>query len=282
MSEPRGMSDIKQVAERLKIKVAEAQRRQAEARGANGASQPAPERPRPVTVCAPDCPRCAGVGWMAANVSYGHPDFGRLFPCPNLPARTKMRSKDTRTGLKLHEMDSLNWGVIIDHANSLKAMRLVQDVLARGYGLVYLWGDVGTAKSLILKIAVAEAVRAGGLAAFALAADILDEIREAYNQDDPRESAASRLERWSELPLLCIDELGRTANTEWAGEKLFQLLNRRHEGAIWQETTTLISSNFDPEKLDRALYDRMRDGRHLIIHMEGDSARPLMRQEDRF
>lgn len=225
-------------------------------------------------ICRPDCNICNGLGWVKLSCSLdpSDEDFGRLHLCPN----AKNRHLKVRCGLYQDEVDELDWSKIRKFGNSVEIADSVKAILERGYGLAYMWGGHGLAKTLIQKVAVAVSVRAGKQAYYAMASDILDQIRDAYNETDPRDSALERLERWSSTYLLCIDELERISETGWAKEKVFQLLDRRHVSAIRQETITIIASNSSPDDLDSALADRFRDGRHSIFRMHGKSARPSM------
>lgn len=229
--------------------------------------------------CSEDCEICHGIGWIHHDRQPGEAGFGQLDLCPNA---TK-RHTQNRCGLYYDEVEDLNWSQIRPFsASTTLASDAVKEVIERGYGLVYLWGDHGLAKTLILKIAVAETVRRGAQGFYALVSDVLDEIRDAYSETDPAESAVERIERLTSSYLLCLDELERISETGWAKEKVFQILDRRHVSAIRQETITLIASNTSPANLSPALADRFSDGRHKVIQVTGASARPHMSEGFRY
>lgn len=267
----RGLQSLAEAAAELKEKIA------AKAPPSSGERRFKPPYSGP---CREGCPTCSGLGWVRANADPFSEDFGHLVLCPESPH--KNRFTNAKTGLSLNEEQALRWELIKPLSKARQVAAQVREIVERGFGLVYLWGAPGLAKTLILKTAVAESARQSNRAAYAFAADILDEIREAYG-DDPRESAQVRLERWSSAYLLAIDEIDRVADTGWAREKMFQLLDRRHIAAIRRDSITLIASNKAPDELrEPALADRFRDSRHQIIHVEGDSARPMMPKDFRY
>jgi DNA replication protein DnaC len=231
-------------------------------------------------ICRADCPICLGYGHVSINqdASIHDPDFGKTKLCPNVdPSKTYGKG----LGLDDHEIKNLSWTKIQAPSPSVnKAVAAVQGAIARGYGWVTLWGDYGTAKSLILRIAVAERIRNGRHAAFVEMASMLDDLRESYDKEQPDGEATRRLERWKDIPFLAIDEVDRINNTVWAKEKQFEIFNFRYQAAIRQQTLTLFASNQDPANIGGALGDRMMDARFAVVHIEGKSLRPQILGQD--
>lgn len=233
-------------------------------------------------LCKPDCQVCGGIGYVRNDVPINHPDFGKLFLCPKIDV-SKLPGAD-RYGLYPEELSSLEWGAIypLQGSNSIKASRAVRDVLSRGWGWVYLYGDHGQAKTLILKIAVAEALRNNQQAAYANMAEIMSHMRKAFDSKNPNYEAEARLEWWSRLPILAIDEFDRINSTEWAKEQRFLLMDDRQVAALRRQSVTLIASNAHPMELDSWYRDRILDGRFQAIELRGPSARLGMTEEDMF
>jgi DNA replication protein DnaC len=143
---------------------------------------------------------------------------------------------------------------------------------------VTLWGDYGLAKSLILKIAVVMATREiRKPCSYVRMAELIENMRSAFDADNPSETSQYRLDWWSRVPVLAIDELDRLRNTPYADEQKFIVMDRRYEDALRKKTVTLIAMNSGPLSIDGYLADRMLDGRFQVIHLEGQSARPMMR-----
>ena len=227
---------------------------------------------RPDSHCTPDCPLCGGLGVVRLDVPPQDFRFGKLFPCPNLPEETL--HQEGRYGLFWDEQRRLSWGGVLDTNEVGEALRAVRAALERGHGWVYLWGGYGTAKTLLLKTAVAETLRLHRHAVYARMADLLDDLRTAYEEDHASTALVERMGHYTSLPLLALDEIERHNQTEWARERVFQLLDRRYAAAEAERSVTLIASNSPPERLDGYLGSRVRDGRFKVVEMKGADLRP--------
>jgi DNA replication protein DnaC len=222
-------------------------------------------------LCTADCPVCGGQGWVRANLPVGHPQFGRLTICPN---GDLLRLPDAeRYGIILDEARRLTWGSVLERGAAMKAVQAVQDALQAGYGWVYLWGDFGQGKTLILKIAVAEALRQRRFASYIRMTEMVENLRSAFDAQNPSAEAERRLEWWTDLPVLAVDEIDRLRQTAYASEQQFLLLDRRYEQALRQRSVTLLAANAAPEQLPGYLADRILDGRFAIVRLNGDSGR---------
>jgi len=221
--------------------------------------------------CKPGCPVCAGSGYYRTDLPIGHPEFGRLKFCPNLDLWALPGA--ARFGISPQEAQQLSWDRVLETADINSAVEAIRQTLQRGYGWVYLHGGFGVGKSLLLKIAIAESITNGVEAAYVRMAEILDHLRESYN-DQTGLSESSRLDWWSSLPVLSIDEFDRLRATTYGEERRFVLMDRRYEAAVNRQSVTLIASNNDPVQLPAYLYDRVRDGRFRVIHLQGRSLRP--------
>lgn len=232
--------------------------------------------------CREDCPICQGLGWYRLEVPYHHPDFGKLKRCPNVSV-WKLAGAGT-FGMDSAEVEGLTWDSILPmfDGRALQAAAVVKQVLERGHGWVYLYGDHGQAKTLILKVAVADWLRANKMAAYANMADVISHIQRAFDQDDPNTESEQRLEFWANLPLLALDEFNRFNKTQWANTAQFRLMDERNVQAIRGQSITLIASNQPPEELDSYYKSRILDGRFITIPLYGHDARPSMTHNDRF
>lgn len=224
-------------------------------------------------ICRADCEICGGQGYLRENVPLHDPEFGKVHLCPN--ADRWRQPGNARCGISIRESRELTWRSLEEMDGIRTAVEEIRAVLAQGYGWVYLHGGYGTGKTQVLKIAVAEAMRAGHRAAYVRMAEILDHLREAF-QSDSKVSERSRLDWWAKLPVLAIDEFDRVRDTGYGEERRFVLLDRRYEQAIRQEGVTLLASNQKPEKLPAYLYDRVQDGRFRIVYLDGGSLRAGM------
>ena len=233
-----------------------------------------PSPPKPYTgVCKPDCEICGGIGWIRQDLPVGDPGFGKAQLCPNVDLFTHYKG---RSGLESDERD-LSWSNIADFNGVGKAVEAVQTVVELGFGWIFLWGDFGLAKSLILKTAVSSYIRERKEpASYVRMAELLDHLRSAYDSSNPSEDSQARLDFWSTIPLLCIDEFDRVRETAYASERRFVLMDRRYEKACGRKNITIMASNSDPALIDGYLRDRIFDGRFKVIKLVGKSARPMM------
>ncbi len=231
-----------------------------------------PKRPDQAVICQPNCPVCGGVGRVRADLPIDHPRFGRLFPCPEIDRAQLLGSW---AGLEGLERD-LGWGDIVQVNGVERAIEAVKKTIRRGWGWVYLWGGYGQGKTLVLKVAVALWLREHGKAAYVRMADIIEDLRAAYDTQHPSRESASRLAKWAGVPLLAIDEVDRLRETEYAQEKRFVMLDRRYEKALRRQSITIMAANQGPGSLPGYLYDRVRTGAFEIVQLEGGSFRPAM------
>lgn len=234
----------------------------------------------------PDCPICHGLGWLRRDVPGNFRDdsvareFGKLEPCNCAVARLEAaKSARIRSQTGMAEEDlALGWGQLYHTPGITDAITTVRHTLARGWGWVYLWGEPGPGKTVLLKTAVAESVRAGVGAVFVSWPDLLRHMRAGYDAGDYDQ----RVEAWRAVPVLAVDEFGRAKESEWVREAQVLVFNHRHESALSKKTVTLFASNFaaDSDRVDDWFYDRLRDGRYQIVRVSGPSLRPAMRAEE--
>ena len=238
--------------------------------------------------CSPDCPVCGGVGYIRYEVPLGHPKFGKLERCPRahaLAAKKALQAGeiDPRVGLTADELRTLSWDLVKKGVNQAdQACDTTRRAYTAGYGIVFLYGGFGQGKSLVLKIAVATALNEGKRAAYANLAGVMDDIRLAYDErENKMTELVRRVEWWTSLDVLAIDELDKAGQTDWARERIFQLLDVRYQRAIRQEALTVIASNYESlDELSGYLKSRIEDNRFAangyILHLKGADGRKSM------
>ena len=193
--------------------------------------------------CSPEFEICDGAGYYRRDLPIAHPNSGRLQLCPNVDRWALPGA--SRYGITRQEFCDLTWDQVIDANNFPHIIDPIRCVLTRGYGWIYLYVGFGLGKTLALKIAVAETIRTGRDGAYVRMSEILDHLRASFD-DHIKETESSRLNWWSSLQVLAIDEFDRLRTTGYGEERRFVLMDRRYEGAIRRESVTLIASNADP------------------------------------
>lgn len=225
-------------------------------------------------LCGDNCPVCGGSGYIRNEREVTDPHFGKLDFCPRLD-RLSLPST-VRLGLTRDELRGLSWqnSITLDR-ETRPAMETLAGLIKGHAGWIYLWGDYGIAKTLLLKIAVAECNRGGVEAAYVRMSEIMDNIREGYGNDAKGSlDADSRLDWWSCVPILAIDEFDRMRLTDYAEERQFLMMDRRYTSAIRRETSTILAANSPPSSLPGYLQDRISDGRFTVLPIAGQSKRP--------
>lgn len=225
----------------------------------------------------PVCHICGGIGFVRKEYPVGHEMFGKVEPCECV----KDSLYASISGLTPDEISNMTWNKILPRENVSKAVEAVNKTLTRGYGWVYIWGEVGLAKTVILKTAVAEACRAGRYATYTNMSEVMENLREAYDKDNPNYESAKRLENWSKINILSIDEFDRVKATEWVSEKQFRMMDTRYINATRKNTITLMAANVGPGAYDNYLSDRIEDGRFMVVELKGESLRSQMEYWDK-
>ncbi len=238
--------------------------------------------------CSSDCPECGGVGYIRYDVPVGHPKFGKLERCPKarmLITKQSLQADeiDSRVGLTPDELRNLSWDLVKRGVNQAdQACEVTSRAHMSGHGMVFLYGGYGQGKSLVLKIAVATALNEGKRAAYANLAGVLDDIRTAYDErENKMTELVRRMEWWASLDVLAIDELDKVGQTEWARERIFQLLDARYQRAVRQEALTVIAANYQStDELSGYLKSRIEDNRFVangyVLHLKGSDGRKSM------
>ena len=218
----------------------------------------------------PECPICHGLGYVRSDVSVGHPDFGKVQPCTcrseeilgavekrlfsfsNLSALAHMtfdsflpRGKEGLS--ELHAASVRNaYDRAMEYAQSLDGWLLLEGKY--GCGKTHLAAAIGNA---VVKNKAQETI-------FITTPDLLDALRFAYS--DPNETFESRFERIREIPLLILDDFGTHNATQWAQEKLFQIVNFRYINRL----PTVITTNLALDDIESRIRSRLQDER--LVH----------------
>ncbi len=202
------------------------------------------------------------------------PRYGKFQRCPNHPVETDftMHERLRRFGNLDAYRDMTFDKFLAQHSNhnyteaivnSLSsAKQQAQDYAANPQGWIVFSGPVGCGKThLAASIANHRLEQCGEMAVFLTAPDLLDALRGAIDQRGDN-SFDDYFYRIRTAPLLVLDDLGVENPTNWAKEKLFQLLNHRHADS----KPTVITTNTDIGELDLRIGSRMAQGAVVNIN----------------
>lgn len=204
------------------------------------------------------CPACGNSGYVrVAGVPFGHPLFGRALECPDcrLVSQWRLERYKSLSGavgdLHLWTFDNFN---LEEAPGAAEAYQAAQDFAANPQGWLAIFGRPGNGKSH-LAAAVNNHLEAQGQAVlFVVVPDLLDHLRSTFAPGS--ETTYSELfEAVREVPVLILDDIGAESPTNWALEKLYQLLDHR----TVQHLATMLTSNLMLEEFEPRLRSRIEN-----------------------
>ena len=221
----------------------------------------------------PDCPHCEGLGYVVPDVGPDDPGFGRAVACVCRAVEQEMARVDSL--LRLSQIGALaecTFETFIPDGHGLthtrqRNLRIAYD-RTREYaesprGWLVLKGGYGCGKTHLAAAIANHALAVGRPVLFINTPDLLDHLRATFNPD----STVSYDERFDQVrnsPLLILDDLGTQSNSEWAQEKLYQILNYRYNAKL----PTVITTNLELEAIEIRMRSRMVDpSLSQIVHI---------------
>lgn len=211
-----------------------------------------------------ECPVCKGLGFVREDVPVGHPHFGQLFPC-----RCRLAEIEQRRMEHLRQLSNLEhlkpktfetfvpegYGLAPLKASNLRfAFEMAQQYAENPVGWLILLGGYGCGKTHLAAAIANRVIERGQAVLFVVIPDLLDYLRATFGPHSPV-TYDERFDQVRNAPLLILDDLGTQSSTEWAQEKLFQLLNYRYNARL----PTVITSNQSLEDIDLRIRSRMVD-----------------------
>jgi DNA replication protein DnaC len=203
------------------------------------------------------CARCKGIGYLVADVPYGHPNFGELITCQcraaekNQLRRQRLLTMSNLGPFSEKTFENFDAGV----PGVARAYARARKFAEHPNGWLILFGGYGCGKTH-LGAAIANQVLREYLMTVLLTVvpDLLDHLRSTFGPHSEVEYD-ERFEEVRSAQVLILDDFGTENATPWAREKLFQLVNHRYNYRL----PTVITSNRKPEDLDPRIFSRMTD-----------------------
>jgi DNA replication protein DnaC len=200
----------------------------------------------------PDCPICEGIGYLRRDLPIEHPEFGKLEMCSCRQGQVEQAIRQRLYSLSnLDELRHLTFenflprgrvGLSPLQADSLEeaynqAFRFAQSL----EGWLVLKGTYGSGKTHLAAAIANFAVSLGVPTLFLTVPDLLDSLRFAYQNPDI--AFEERFEAVRTAKLLVLDDFGTQNATNWAQEKLFQIINHRYINHLPLVVTTNLALN---------------------------------------
>ncbi len=207
---------------------------------------------------------CGGLGVISYDVPVDHPQFGKLFRCPNNPVEVDQEHQDRMRRISnlaaFGDKDFGNFNVerpllTSNERESLQvAHHAAYQFAAAPEGWLLLEGPYGCGKTHLAAAIGNERLAKGDMVLFITVPDLLDHLRSTYGPSSEI-GYDEMFDRIRSAQLLILDDLGAENPSQWAGEKLFQLLNYRYSHRL----PTVITTNVDLDRIDGRIRSRMLD-----------------------
>jgi DNA replication protein DnaC len=224
---------------------------------------PEDEIPRKMPGAA-DCPLCGGIGYLRQDLPVGHPNFGKLQVCSCRKGEVSQQIYRRLYALSnLDELKQLTFDSFQPRGHV--GMRpALADSLEQAYnharmfaqqleGWLLLQGGYGCGKTHLAAAIGNFAVSMGVPTLFLTVPDLLDTLRFSY--DNPEATFEQRFEEIRTAPLLIMDDFGTQNATNWAQEKLFQIINYRYVNRL----PLVITTNLMFEQIEGRIRSRLED-----------------------
>jgi len=223
--------------------------------------------PEPTDVCN----ICHGLQFLRRELPVNHPEFGKVFPCFCVQDQVAT----TGSGILVDDLNRFIWPNVQDINGAFRVRDKIFEILERGHGWIFLFGNPGTGKTTLLKTTITELVKAGIPAKYTNMSSIIDDLRASFDHSQPSQEILFRLHKWQNADILAIDEFDRVNMTEFAQDRQFRLMDERYQSALNQKTVTIMASNMPPTSFGDYLSDRILDRQFVVVDMGETSARQL-------
>jgi DNA replication protein DnaC len=223
----------------------------------------------------PNCPHCAGAGYVRFDVPFGHEKFGKLESCVCRAKDVAVSARNRLFALSnLERLGNLSFENFNASGNEkakfitpqereslLRTFEVCEEFARSHNGWLLLEGGYGCGKTHLAAAIANNAVSKGVPTLFITVPDLLDSLRFAFN--DPETTFEQRFDEIRTADLLILDDFGTQNATTWSQEKIFQILNYRYINKL----ATVITTNLMLDAIEGRVRSRLQDS-ELVVHLK--------------
>ena len=220
------------------------------------------------------CPICGGIGYVRRERSVDDPEFGTLEVC-----ECQLSKKQKESARRLYKVSNLEVfkHMTFDTFNNkgISGEREINKTLEVAYktsqnyaqhlnGWLLLMGGFGCGKTHLAAAIATQVVSHGVETLFLTVPDLLDWLRFTFTSKET--TYENRFEEIRNIRFLVLDDFGTQNATDWAREKLFQIINYRYI----HQLPTVITTNLSMAQIEDRISSRLQD-RELVVKVQIDA-----------
>jgi len=220
------------------------------------------------------CMMRPGTGMMRLDgLPTGHPNFGDLMRCPACNGEVpypKWLQENSGLAGQLKGYKFLDWRAEPEREPARKA---AISFLENPTGWLTFWGLYGRGKTFLLAAICNALAERKVHAYYRTTSALLQSFRNTYN-DDSEVAFDYAFEKMAGVKVLLLDELDKVKMTDWAREKLFDLLDRRYVECGTHGTVLAMNAKPGMLPVDLGyLVSRIEAKRFRCVEVEGADVR---------
>ena len=224
------------------------------------------------------CDICHDKGWLTPKLPTGHPDFGTIKSCEcrqNIKQEEmtdRLLSYSNLGSLARYTFETLN----VDNAKEdlfRQAFINCSNYSERPSGWMMINGPHGSGKTHLSAAIANRCISTGKPAFFIYVPDLMDHLRSSYtnNLDFEYDDLFDQVKN---APILILDGIPGNNTSNWASEKLNQILNHRSNGRL----PTVLTTSENPISLDPFIKSRIFD--ESLCDLVETGSQPGIDEED--